>query len=101
MKLAVREFAFSIRNLSLRVPFRYGIATMTHTPHLMVRLLVEVDGILQHGFAADNLIPKWFTKNPDTPYSEEIAGMMEVARHAADTACSLPPMTSVFALWQE
>ena len=101
MKIAVREFGFFLRNLSLRVPFRYGIATMTHTPHLVVRLLVEIDGALQHGFAADNLIPKWFTKNPNTPYSEEIAGMIEVARHAAETACGLPPASSVFSLWQE
>ena len=101
MRIAVREFGFFIRNLSLRVPFRYGIATMTRTPHFVVRLLVEIDGVQQRGFAADNLPPKWFTKNPDTPYAEEIASMIQVARHAAETACGLPPASSVFSLWQE
>ncbi|HSI12004.1 MAG TPA: hypothetical protein VK961_08170 [Chthoniobacter sp.] len=101
MKIAVRESGFFIRNLSLRVPFRYGIATMTRTPHFVVRLRVEIDGQSQFGFASDNLPPKWFTKDPDAAYSDEIAGMMEVARHAAETACSFPPAGSVFAFWQE
>lgn len=101
MKIAVREFGFFIRNLSLRVPFRYGIATMTRTPHFVVRLLVEIDGVPQHGFAADNLPPKWFTKNPDSAYADEIADMIAVARHAAETACTLPVAENVFTLWQE
>lgn len=101
MKIAIREFGFFIRNLSLRVPFRYGIATMTRTPHFVVRLLVEMDGVKQHGFAADNLPPKWFTKNPDSAYSDEIVDMIGVARHAAEIACALPPSDSVFALWRE
>jgi hypothetical protein len=101
MKIAVREFGFFIRNLSLRVPFRYGIATMTRAPHLVVRLRVEIDGREQQGFAADNLPPKWFTKNPETSFAEEIAEMIEVTRHAAETAGALPPAGSVFAFWQE
>ena len=101
MMIQVRESGFFIRNLSLRVPFRYGIATMTRAPHLVVRLLVEIDGVVQHGYAADNLPPKWFTKNPETTFREEIVDMIEVARHAAETACALPPTGSVFSLWQE
>jgi len=101
MKIAVREFGFFIRNLSLRVPFRYGIATMTRTPHFVVRLLVEIDGVRQHGFAADNLPPKWFTKNPEADYRDEIADMIAVTRHAAETARALPPADGVFALWRE
>jgi len=100
MRIAVRGFDFFIRNLSLRVPFRYGIATMTRTPHFVARLRVEIDGVSQHGFAADNLPPKWFTKNPDAAYSDEIADMIAVARHAAEIACTLPPAGTVFALWQ-
>ena len=101
MSIAVREFGFFIRNLTLRVPFRYGITTMTRVPHLVLRLVVEIDGALQHGFAADNLPPKWFTKNPDSMFGDEIADMLEVARHAAETVCTLPPAASAFALWRE
>jgi len=101
MKIAIREFGFFVRNLSLRVPFRYGIATMTRAPHLVVRLLVEIDGRAQHGFSADNLPPKWFTKDPDAAFQDEIAEMLEVTQHAAETACALPPSDSVFSLWRQ
>ncbi len=100
MKIAVRETGLFIRNLSLRVPFRYGIATMTHTPHLVVRVRAEIDGRMQDGFSADNLIPKWFTKNPDSSYAEEIEEMMMVAEHAAGAARDASPASSVFDLWQ-
>jgi len=101
MSIAVRDSGLFIRNLSLRVPFRYGIATMTHTPHLVLRLAVEIDGRMQYGFAADNLPPKWFTKDPEATFREEIADLIEVARHAAEIARALPPANSVFDLWCE
>jgi hypothetical protein len=101
MKIAVKETQFFIRNLTLRVPFRYGIANMTRTPHLVVRSVVEIDGKLRPGFAADNLIPKWFTKNPDTSFREEIEDMLEAIQSAASIAHQLPPMDSVFAWWLE
>lgn len=99
MKIAVREAGFFIRNLSLRVPFRYGIATMTRTPHFVLRLRVEIDGQSQVGFAADNLPPKWFTKDPEADYRDEIAGMMKVAQQAAKTAGVPPVAGTVFDLW--
>ena len=33
-------------DIRLRMPFKYGIATMTSTPHVFVRLWVEIDGEL-------------------------------------------------------
>lgn len=99
MKIDVRESGFFIRNLTLRVPFRFGITTMTCTPHFVVRLRVEIDGQSQLGFASDNLIPKWFTKDPGAAYRDEIVDMIAVAEQAAKTACSLASSGSVFELW--
>jgi hypothetical protein len=101
MTIAVRETELFIRNLSLRVPFRYGITTMTHVPHLVVRVTMEIDGQTQCGFAADNLPPKWFTKNADAPFEDEIEEMLEVAEHAAATARAAAPTRTVFELWRE
>ncbi len=61
-----------------RFPFRYGIASMTALPHLFVRLLVDVDGVEQWGVAADHLAPKWFTKDPDQSFRDEVDDMMAV-----------------------
>src|SRR6218665_1507153 len=100
MTIAVREVRLFVRNLTLRVPFRYGIATMTHTPHLVVRVWAEIDGRMQYGYSADNLPPKWFTKNPDTSLQEEIADMIGVTQAAANGALALPAAESVFAWWR-
>ncbi len=101
MKIAVREAELFIRNLTLRVPFRYGITTMTRVPHLVVRSVVEIDGKAQFGFAADNLPPKWFTKNPDTGYRDELQEMLAVTKSAAAIAHGLAAADSVFDWWRE
>jgi hypothetical protein len=52
-------------DLKTRLPFKYGIATMTQAPQAFVRLHVEVEGRTAQGVSADLLPPRWFTKNPD------------------------------------
>ena len=101
MRLRVRATELFALNLRTRLPFRYGIATMTRVPHLILRLTLEIGGRMQRGFAADNLPPKWFTKNPATTDREDLADMVEVIRHACETARALPAAQSVFALWRE
>ena len=89
-----------ILTLHNRLPFRYGIATMTAVPHLFVRVLLEVDGKEQWGIAADSLAPKWFTKNPDSSFRQEIDDMLAVIRAACDYAQSVGEQATVFDLWQ-
>ena len=67
------------RDLRTRLPFRYGIATMTDVPHLFVGLDVEIEGRSVKGIAADHLPPKWFTKDPSRDPLEEIDGMADAA----------------------
>lgn len=99
MKIRIRETELFVVNLRARMPFRYGIVTMTRLPHLFVRAAVEIDGRLHHGGAADHLPPKWFTKNPQTAYRDDLAEMLEVIRHACDAAARLPAAATIFELW--
>src|SRR5262249_46341205 len=69
-------------DLRTRMPFKYGIATMTQTPHVFVRLWVQVDGKVSIGIAADNLPPRWLPKNPDQPIANEIDDMLRVIKNA-------------------
>ncbi|MDQ3624280.1 MAG: hypothetical protein M3463_17620 [Verrucomicrobiota bacterium] len=101
MKLAVRATELFVNNLRARMPFRYGIVTMTRVPHLLLRLSLEIDGRVQHGFAADNLAPKWFTKDPNTSYCDDLRDMIAVIRHACEAAREAGAAESVFALWQQ
>ncbi len=100
MPIQVRETAIDSIEVSTRMPFRYGIVTLTRVPHLLLRLRLEVDGRSQWGTAADHLPPKWFTKDPDAPIDGEIAQMRQVIGNAAAIAESIGPGANVFDLWQ-
>lgn len=101
--MTIRVAGADLRVLPMRtrMPFRYGIATLTELPHLFVRLDVVVDGTTCSGIAADGLAPKWFTKNPVTTAGEDIADMLRVVEAACKLACSAGPATTVFELWRE
>ena len=83
-----------------RIPFRYGIATMTECPHAIVRLTFDIDGMSQVGLAADHLPPKWFTKDPNRALEEEVDEMVRVLRAAVTHAKSIRAGTA-FAFWRQ
>ena len=70
MKIHICDGELYLTDLQTRMPFKYGIATMTRTPHVFLRLQVEVDGQRHTGISADSLPPKWFTKDPDRALDE-------------------------------
>jgi hypothetical protein len=90
-----------VQELRARLPFRYGIVTMTHLPHVFVRVTLEVDGKVRHGFSAEHLPPKWFTKNPASSYADDLKEMVAVVRHAAKTIVEIPAQETPFGLWHE
>src|SRR5262245_29723526 len=101
MKIRVRQTEFFVRNMRTRMPFKYGIATLKALPHLILRSSVEIDGKPQHGFAADGLPPKWFTKDPSTTFESDLADMLEVIRSECAIAENVGECASVFDLWRK
>jgi hypothetical protein len=60
----VREVRLHERDVHLRMPFRFGVVTLTDAPQCFVRVRIEfADGRSQWGAAAEVLAPKWFDKN--------------------------------------
>src|SRR5207248_2136075 len=100
MKIRIERGDIHRLDLKTRMPFKYGIATMTETPHVFVRLWVQVDGKLSVGIAADHLPPKWFTKEPNKPIADEIGEMLRVIRHALTAAAGVEG-ESPFDVWKE
>lgn len=100
MSLKVRQTDLSVVNLRARMPFKYGIASLTELPHLFVRLTLELDGQLQYGVAADSLPPKWFTKNPSQPFHDELNDMLAVIHSACKVAEEIQGAETIFELWQ-
>ncbi len=86
--------------METRFPFQYGIASMTALPHLFVTARVQVDGRDTTGMSSDGLPPKWFTKNPDTTFEEDLPEMIAVIRNAADIVTGENTQVSFFDLWQ-
>lgn len=99
MNIRVCEGDLHLHNLHTRMPFKYGIATMTHMPMAFVRVALEINGrppVL--GVAADLLPPKWFTKDPQRDVLDEIHEMLDVIEVALETVEG-QNAPSVFDLW--
>jgi hypothetical protein len=60
----VRDVRLYERPVRLRLPFRFGVVTLTEAPQVFVRVRIEFpDGRSRWGAAAEMLVPKWFDKN--------------------------------------
>jgi hypothetical protein len=58
------DIEFRERPVKLRLPFRFGVVTLTHAPQAFAFARVELaDGRTAQGAAAEMLAPKWFDKN--------------------------------------
>jgi L-alanine-DL-glutamate epimerase-like enolase superfamily enzyme len=97
-RLDLKRIEFRVLPMRTRFPFKYGIASLTALPHLVLNVEAEIDGARAEGIASEGLPPKWFTKNPDTTFEQDLPAMLEVIGHAAELALSAPP-SSFFELW--
>ncbi len=65
MRFAVLELDLFEREVRLRLPFRFGIVTLTAAPQAFVRARIRLDdGREASGAAAELMAPKWFDKDP-------------------------------------
>ena len=64
-KLKLIGADFFERPIKLRLPFRFGVVTLTEAPQIFVRARVKLaDGRESEGVSAEMLAPKWFDKSP-------------------------------------
>jgi L-alanine-DL-glutamate epimerase-like enolase superfamily enzyme len=86
MKFSIEEISFFERDVRLRMPFRFGVVTLTQAPQAFVRVkIVLEDGKSAEGAAAELLAPKWFDKNPalsNEDNFEQLRASMRAARKA-------------------
>ena len=96
----VKQVELHVLNMRTRMPFKYGIATLTALPHLFVKVDVEGDWGRATGLASDGLPPKWFTKDPDTAFADELADMFAVIRSACDISVQVGQALNPFHFWR-
>ena len=64
-QLRLIEASFHERPVTLRLPFRFGVVTLTEAPQAFVRARIKLaDGREGEGVSAELLVPKWFDKSP-------------------------------------
>src|SRR5437016_7905567 len=81
----VREVRLHEREVRLRLPFRFGVVTLTEAPQVFVRARIEFpDGRSHWGAAAELLVPKWFDKNLALSNEENFAQLRLALMLAAD-----------------
>jgi len=85
-RLTVREIDLFERAVRLRMPFRFGVVTLTAAPQAFVRARIRLeDGREAAGAAAELLAPKWFDKDPtlsNDDNCEQLRGALRLAREA-------------------
>jgi hypothetical protein len=86
MKFSIREIGLFERDVRLRMPFRFGIVTLTESPQAFARVRIRLEnGAEAEGAAAELLAPKWFDKNPaltNEDNFEQLRSALALARGA-------------------
>jgi L-alanine-DL-glutamate epimerase-like enolase superfamily enzyme len=86
VKFSVRRLEFFERDVRLRLPFRFGVVTLTAAPQAFVRAQIALEnGKVAEGAAAELLVPKWFDKDPalsNEDNFEQLRASMRTARDA-------------------
>src|SRR5207248_8347389 len=77
------------RPVRLRLPFRFGGATLNEAPQAFVRAHVGYgDGRDQFGWAAEMMMPKWFDKSPQRSTADNLDDLRRSLALAADAYAS-------------
>ena len=84
-EVRVREVSLFERHVNLRLPFRFGAATVTQCPQAFVRIRVEVGGKSIEGATAELMVPKWFDKAPTLTHAQNFEQLREALRCAAES----------------
>jgi L-alanine-DL-glutamate epimerase-like enolase superfamily enzyme len=82
MKFSITEVAFFERDVKLRMPFRFGVVTLTEAPQAFARVKISLQGRAAEGAAAEVLAPKWFDKNPALTNEDNFEQLRDSMRQA-------------------
>jgi hypothetical protein len=84
VRVRVREVRLLERDVRLRLPFRFGVVTLTEATEAYTRVRVDLEGGGEAwGMAAEMLAPKWFDKDPGLSNAdtvEQLRASLRVAR---------------------
>ncbi len=100
LDLRVRSVTLYERPVTLRLPFRFGAATVTRCPQAFVRVEIEVGGRTVTGASAELMVPKWFDKAPALTHEQNFEQLRESLRNARAAYLADGGTQTAFALSQ-
>jgi hypothetical protein len=87
--LSIRAIELYERPVKLRMPFRFGVVTLTESPQAFARVQVSLPGGgTAWGAAAELMAPKWFDKNLALTNEDNFDQLRDVLRMARDAYLS-------------
>lgn len=87
--LSIRAIELYERPVRLRMPFRFGVVTLTESPQAFARVQVSLpDGGTAWGAAAELMAPKWFDKNLALTNEDNFDQLRDVSRMAREAYLS-------------
>ena len=82
MRFSIQQVEFFERQVHLRMPFRFGVVTLTEAPQAFARVRISLQGRAAEGAAAEMLAPKWFDKNPALTNEDNFEQLRDSMRQA-------------------
>jgi hypothetical protein len=98
LAFTVREITAFQRPVTMRIPFRFGAATVTACPQAFVRVRLDVDGHTVEGASAELMVPKWFDKSPALTHEDNFTQLRRAVVAARDAYLATPVAMSAYAL---
>jgi len=93
--LRVRAVEAGVRDMHLRLPFKFGAVVLTRCPQLFVRATVEVPGLgTAEGFSAEMMVPRWFDKRDTRSQADNVRDLLASLVSAIDAYRGDAPATA-------
>ena len=94
---AIRSIELHERPVVLRLPFRFGVVTLTHCPQAFAQVRIRMsDGREINGAAAEMMAPKWFDKNLALSNEDNFNQLRDVLLLAREAYLSDPAPDTAF-----
>lgn len=94
-RFRVAEIELKERDVRLRMPFRFGVVTLTQAPQAFARARIRLDdGREAWGAAAELLAPKWFDKDPALSNEDNVEQLRRSLAQAREAYLAHEPRTA-------
>lgn len=95
MRFRVTSVELFERDVRLRMPFRFGVVTLTAAPQAFARARIELEGGGEaEGAAAEMLVPKWFDKDPALTNEDNFGQLRSSLRGAREAYLAHEPRSA-------